>query len=124
MATGAGGTVRIDSQPGHGTTVRLEFPVVANVPGKDETRQVKILMVDDDEAILESVSEALSDAGFAVLRAGNARDALETLNNDAAIDVLFSDVDAGQHVRWKLAKAARRCARLKGLLHGLCRELA
>lgn len=109
VATGAGGTVRIESRPGHGTSVLLELPAVANAASEDEARPVKILMVDDDDAILESVSEALSDAGFDVLRAGNARDALETLNNDAGIDVLFSDVVMpGSMSGVELAKAARQ----------------
>lgn len=53
---------------------------------------MKILMVDDDKPILEVVSEALADEGYAVVTATNGDEALEKIRNDAGIDVLFSDV--------------------------------
>jgi len=53
---------------------------------------VKILMVDDDIPILEVVSEALGDAGYTVVTATNAAEALEKIADDNAISLLFSDV--------------------------------
>src|SRR5690606_13628733 len=63
----------------------------ADGSGDGET-PVKILMVDDDKPILEVVSEALADEGYAVLTATNGEEALEKIHNDASIDILFSDV--------------------------------
>ena len=53
---------------------------------------MKILMVDDDIPILEVVSEALGDAGYTVVTATSAAEALEKLRGDATISLLFSDV--------------------------------
>lgn len=53
---------------------------------------MKILMVDDDMPILEIVSEALGDAGYIVITATNATQALEKIKDDATIGLLFSDV--------------------------------
>jgi len=87
-----GGTVAIESEEGKGTNVILSFPVnPADGSGGGET-PVKILMVDDDKPILEVVSEALADEGYAVLTATNGEEALEKIHNDASIDILFSDV--------------------------------
>ena len=49
-------------------------------------------MVDDDIPILEVVSEALGDAGYTVVTATSATEALEKIRDDATISLLFSDV--------------------------------
>lgn len=49
-------------------------------------------MVDDDLPILEVVSEALGDAGYTVVTAISAAEALEKIRDDASISLLFSDV--------------------------------
>jgi PAS domain S-box-containing protein len=86
-----GGTVAIDSEPGNGTSVTMSFPALGGVRSSQEAA-MKILMVDDDKPILEVVSEALADEGYAVVTATNGDEALEKIRNDAGIDVLFSDV--------------------------------
>lgn len=86
-----GGTVSIDSAPGKGTNVVMSFPVPPDATSDDDDA-VKILMVDDDQPILEVVSEALADAGYAVVTASTGDEALEKIRNDAGIDILFSDV--------------------------------
>lgn len=53
---------------------------------------MKILMVDDDIPILEVVSEALGDAGYTVVTATSATEALDKIRDDATINLLFSDV--------------------------------
>src|SRR5690606_7127742 len=87
-----GGTVTIDSEPGKGTNVTMSFPVTEPDRPAGDNRPVKILMVDDDKPILEVVSEALSDEGYDVVTATDGDEALEKIQNDASIDVLFSDV--------------------------------
>lgn len=87
-----GGTVSIESEPGKGTNVIMTFPVTALQRADENDGLVTILMVDDDGPILDVVSEALTDAGYAVITASSGDEALETLQNDASIDILFSDV--------------------------------
>ena len=69
--------LEIDSAPGKGTTVRLVFPLPAAVaeqtgimaaPGL-VTRSLRILLVDDDPLIIESLSETLRNDGHRVTAA-------------------------------------------------------
>jgi two-component system, response regulator PdtaR len=52
-----------------------------------------ILIVEDDPIIRWSGAETLMEAGFEVLEAGNAAEALRLLENHGAVRVLFTDVD-------------------------------
>ena len=52
-----------------------------------------ILIVEDDPIIRWSGAETLEDAGFEVLEAANADEALLLLESHGAVSVLFTDVD-------------------------------
>jgi CheY-like chemotaxis protein len=95
-----GGHLKIYSEPGQGTTVKLYFPrsYEAQAPvspvhggpvrGGDET----ILVVEDDPAVQATVVEMLGSLGYRVLKADNAESALGVLNSGLPIDMLFTDV--------------------------------
>ncbi len=98
-----GGHVQIQSEPGRGTTVELYLPravpehialpapqAVAEVPR--HAGMGTILVVEDDPGVRGYSTETLRDLGFSVREAANARAALETIRNDASIDLVFSDV--------------------------------
>ena len=57
-----------------------------------EADRIRVLMVEDEFFIAEWVAESLSDLGFAVEIASNARDALRLLQS-ASVDVLFTDIN-------------------------------
>lgn len=57
------------------------------------TPPVTILVVEDEPIIRMDIAIHLSDAGFEVLEAGNAADALVCLGNDPSIKVVMTDVD-------------------------------
>ncbi|KAF1007152.1 MAG: Blue-light-activated protein [Luteibacter sp.] len=96
----SGGHVKIYSEPGHGTTVRIYLPrstqtedrIVdldgGEVRGGDET----ILVAEDDDAVRETVVGMLADLGYRVLRARDAESALSIIESGIAIDMLFTDV--------------------------------
>ena len=100
FAKQSGGHIRIYSELGSGTTVKLylprtEQPEVVAVPlpvgptlGGNET----ILVVEDDLAVQTTVIELLSGLGYQVLRANDAQSALSILQSGIAIDLLFTDV--------------------------------
>lgn len=52
-----------------------------------------ILIVEDDPLIRWSGAETLEDAGFEVLEAANADDALTLLETHSLVTVLFTDID-------------------------------
>ena len=59
----------------------------------DRAARPTVLIVEDDPIIRWSGAETLADAGFDVLEAANADEALETLEAREVILVLFTDVD-------------------------------
>jgi PAS domain S-box-containing protein len=95
------GEVRVESQPGRGTTFSLRLPAAAGpheavppnppasaIQGGDE----RILLVEDDPTVLALTLEMLSGLGYAVETATNAGQALDILRERADIDLLFTDV--------------------------------
>jgi CheY-like chemotaxis protein len=73
-----GALIEIDSAVGRGTTLRLRFPLpsVAVVPVAESlglpppAAPLRLLVVDDDPALLESLRQALADDGHEVEAAG------------------------------------------------------
>ncbi|MFS2028162.1 PAS domain-containing protein [Massilia sp. CT11-137] len=97
----SGGHVKIYSEPGQGTTVKLYLPrtTAAEEPlgpmdphqpavGGTET----ILVAEDDEAVRTTVVEMLTQLGYRVLKAADAASALAVVESGVPIDVLFTDV--------------------------------
>jgi signal transduction histidine kinase/CheY-like chemotaxis protein len=103
FAKTAGGYVKIFSELGIGTTVKLYLPQSSNRPtlleSGAETASLQsaggrgtILVVEDDEDVLAVTAESLREFGYQVVTAANAARALEILRSDQPIDLLFSDV--------------------------------
>ncbi|MDE1182271.1 response regulator [Paraburkholderia sp.] len=96
----SGGHVKIYSEPGHGTTIRLYLPRVREEEDREtdvEAGPAKggaetILVVEDDEDVRATVVEMLSDLGYSVLKAKDAQSALAIVESGVAIDLLFTDV--------------------------------
>ena len=55
--------------------------------------KITVLVVEDEALILWSTAQDLRDAGYEVLEAGNADEALEILTANPQISLLFTDVD-------------------------------
>lgn len=112
------GHIRIYSEPDEGTTVRLYLPRADGtelpdvyIDEADETRHQHetILLVEDDEMVQEYARNQLSSMGYSILSASNGPEALEILESDQTIDLLFTDVimPGGMSGR-DLAEAAHR----------------
>src|ERR1700704_5197515 len=87
----SGGHVAVESAPGAGTTVALYLPKAAQKPDAEveaiQTQVIpggseRILVVDDNEALLEVTSANLSTFGYQVSCAHNGAEALRTLQSD------------------------------------------
>jgi signal transduction histidine kinase/CheY-like chemotaxis protein len=102
----SGGHVRIYSEEGHGTTVKIYLPrllqaeevsaVPAARPIEDTTvpraRQSEtILVVEDNGGVRDYAKVVLSELGYRVLEAGDANQALRLLAANS-VDLLFTDV--------------------------------
>lgn len=55
----------------------------------------RVLVVEDERLLSEMLVDILTENGFEVDVAGNARQALERLQRGTACDVLFTDIDLG-----------------------------
>ncbi|QWT19863.1 response regulator [Bacillus sp. NP157] len=96
----SGGHVKIYSEPGHGTTVKIYLPRSVQsedrlvdldeggVRGGDET----VLVAEDDDQVREIVVGMLADLGYRVLKARDAESALSIIDSGIAVDLLFTDV--------------------------------
>jgi signal transduction histidine kinase len=115
FARQSGGLVRIFSEPGQGTEVELllprgEVPQPAAEPLPTRAprgRSERVLLVDDTDVVRLMVREVLVEAGYYVVDAANANDALYELRADAHIDLLLSDVGLPGMNGRALADAAR-----------------
>jgi CheY-like chemotaxis protein len=109
------GHLRIYSEVGHGTTiklflpralqdaVRLEGPLEEAPQGHGET----ILVVEDDATVRLILADALRELGYDVLLASDARPAIPILQSDRRIDLMMSDVVLPHINGRKLAEIAR-----------------
>jgi signal transduction histidine kinase/CheY-like chemotaxis protein len=96
----SGGHVKVYTEPGQGTTLRLYLPrstEAEDVPVDSETGPVvggseTILVVEDDDAVRDTVIAMLDELGYRVLRAPDAQSALVVIESGVAIDLLFTDV--------------------------------
>jgi signal transduction histidine kinase/ActR/RegA family two-component response regulator len=97
----SGGHVTIYSEPGHGTTVKIYFPLVAgesakpmavddaNIPlGQGET----VLVVEDDPDVRDLAIALLRQLGYTVIEASDGHKALALLADNPEIDLLLSDI--------------------------------
>jgi two-component system, cell cycle sensor histidine kinase and response regulator CckA len=96
-----GGTARIYSEVGVGTTIKLFLPaadtvsVTAAPPGQETSMKGNgetILVVEDDDMVRESVSDQLAALDYHVVSAINGPEALDILAGEGPIDLLFTDV--------------------------------
>ena len=95
------GHIKIYSEVGHGTTVKLYLPrseanaaVEAPAPALalDSPGNETVLVVEDDAMVRDFVVQQLRQLGYRTLLAENGREALAVLDGDAEIDLLLTDV--------------------------------
>jgi CheY-like chemotaxis protein len=94
------GHIKIYSEEGHGTTIKIYLPpgtgaslaseaaTVPAIPGGHET----ILVVEDDRLVREYVLTQLHSLGYVTLDAANAAEALAIVEANHKFDLLFTDV--------------------------------
>jgi signal transduction histidine kinase/CheY-like chemotaxis protein len=120
------GHIKIYSEEGHGTTVKLYLPQAAGAPdvlavesgiAGVEHGDESILIVEDDALVREYVVTQIKRFGYHTLAASNAVEGLAIINGPERIDLLFTDViiPGGMNGRQFATEALRRRPALKVL---------
>jgi CheY-like chemotaxis protein len=114
----SGGHVKIYSEMGQGTTVKIYLPrfygsaedsdVAARAMPELDGGGTTILAVEDEESVRHVSVEALKELGYRVLEANNAAMALRLLDEHPEIDIMFTDVVMPEVNGRMLADEARR----------------
>jgi signal transduction histidine kinase len=101
FAKQSGGHVKIYSEVGHGTTVKLYLPRQVGAPTSAARPRVQeaptggeetILVVEDDERVRNFATEALRELGYKVEAVHEGEAALDVLKAHPEIALLFTDV--------------------------------
>ncbi len=100
FAKQSGGHVKIYSEVGEGTTIKLYLPramaaediEISTEEGPVTGGAETVLVVEDDAEVRATVVEILSDLGYRVLKAVDADSALSVVESGIPIDILFTDV--------------------------------
>ncbi len=103
----SGGHVRIYSEVGHGTTVRIYLPRlrdpedISAAPAAAEPAPIgeiraregeTILLVEDNDGVRAYAKSTLEELGYRVLEASTAKQGLSLLDGARRVDLLFTDV--------------------------------
>ncbi len=115
FARQSGGVARIASEVGEGTEIELLLPQGSASAQSQEAHPEptrlgnaqRILLVDDTEAVRMMVREMLTEAGYEVVEATDAQQALLELHSARPVDLLLSDVGLPGMNGRDLADAAR-----------------
>ncbi|MFK4657084.1 PAS domain S-box-containing protein [Bradyrhizobium japonicum] len=96
----SGGHVKIYSEVGAGTTVKLYFPremasedtLVGAPTGEVQGGVETVLVVEDDDEVREVAVSMLTELGYRVVKARDAASALVVVDSGIPIDLIFTDV--------------------------------
>lgn len=117
----SGGHLKIYSEPGQGTTVKIYLPRLlaaeepagaadGGQPVLEGDRSETVLVVEDEDGVREHSVEILRELGYGVLEAATGRAALDILDRHPQIALLFTDVGLpdGMNGRQLANEACRR----------------
>jgi signal transduction histidine kinase/ActR/RegA family two-component response regulator len=110
----SGGHVKIYSEPGEGTTIKVYLPRFFGAEEAPAAAPVRtmlpatetILLVEDDERVRAATADALGELGYKVVVASGGTEALRRLGETAQVALLFTDIVMPEMNGRKLAEQA------------------
>ncbi|MFO7893699.1 MAG: PAS domain-containing protein [Longimicrobiales bacterium] len=103
MVTQSGGLVRVESEPGEGTTFTLSFPAVKGEPeprrmpdrgtaaDEEDVQSRRVLIVEDEEAVRDLTARILERAGMIVLAVESGEEGIAELERGGGFDLVLTD---------------------------------
>ncbi len=100
----SGGHIKIYSEVGVGTTVKIYLPrlkviekiadeeIVGEVAVPEYKKRARVLVVEDNDSVRDVAAAMIEEMGFDVITAINGHDGLQNVENDKTIDLVLSDV--------------------------------
>jgi GAF domain-containing protein/CheY-like chemotaxis protein len=109
-----GGEILIESETGKGTTFIIhlptgygeEEPVVKEVAPVKESRQARILVIDDEDSVRDILSRMLKTKGHQVVVASNGEEGIERFKSEP-FDIVFTDLGMPRLSGWEVGKAIK-----------------
>jgi PAS domain S-box-containing protein len=123
----SGGHIKLYSRAGHGTTVKIYLPrLVGAAAGRGPAaenprragrpRRETILVVEDNDPVRAFTTDTLRDLGFDVIAAVDAAEALQILDQNKRVDLMFTDIGLpGLNGRELAATVQRRHPKVRTL---------
>ena len=108
------GSISVDTQVGNGTTFTIDLPAVMPASAltdvaepADEVVRLRILVVDDEAAVRETLAEMLVTLNHDVELAESGQEAVQKLRR-APFDFVFTDLAMPEMDGWETARAIRK----------------
>ncbi len=109
------GSISVVSQPGRGATFTIDLPAAMPEPSAEETStseneivRLRILVVDDEAPVRETLAEMLVAVNHEVELAGSGQEAVEKVRR-GSYDFVFTDLAMPEMDGWETARAIREC---------------
>jgi len=109
-----GGEILIESELGKGTTFIIHLPtgsgeevaVVEEVTPIRESRQARILVIDDEDSVRDILSRILMTKGHQVVSASDGEEGIERFKSES-FDLVFTDLGMPKLSGWEVGKAIK-----------------
>jgi two-component system cell cycle sensor histidine kinase/response regulator CckA len=108
------GAIAVSSEPGNGTTFTIDLPAVVAessfagvLESVDEMPSLRVLVIDDEEAVRETLADMLIAGDHKVEMVESGHDAVARLRRQS-FDFVFTDLAMPEMDGWETARAIRK----------------